>query len=567
MFKHFNSDKLPRIIFIAVLFAGFTSLCSAAATGDLAGKINGKAITREDFFSSYHGHFAMFSYQNGRSPDNDEKLKIFNDTWTDISRAIVLRDYFKKYSISVSRQDVLDSLSKHIPEHILASPRFRVNGKFDKSIYLQSLTTDRPENLAALRNQYKEFLIPIQLLKDRLLEKELLDKAQSKSISRILKSRADMELYCFYDDSSPINLSDGEIEAYYQANQKSYRLKPHINLNYCKIPVLTDDIDRQNSRITADSILTELNRGKTPEELSKSSKMLNIIEHGFVKTSDLPEPEASILAALKDGDNSQPQPEDKGWVIYQKLQSTKTLTLYRSLYIQSIPRSDNLAAPETTAKRLLTLAKSIGLKQAAGEFDYPHYEVEITNPDSINLPADVIGSLKKKLYGVSAGNLLEPLYSSEQAAWLVFEVTESQLKDYQTLNEVRDSIIKILTEARKKGQNRARVDQWLADHSSVIPDSVVTIKQAGYYSSYPRLPFKRLYYEALKAHWDKTPSPVISYNGMLIVPLISNQSQTREKVNTAQIRAAYAESLEDNWFDLWLNEKVKHAKVIKYIAP
>ncbi len=59
---------------------------------------------------------------------------------------------------------------------------------------------------------------------------------------------------------------------------------------------------------------------------------------------------------------------EKGWIMYQKIQSTKTLTLYNTIFVQALPKTASLLAPETQAQQIMKLALNIGLQQAADEF-------------------------------------------------------------------------------------------------------------------------------------------------------------------------------------------------------
>ena len=115
-------NKLPTFIVIPLLGLFFLVSC-ATNSPSVAGSVNGTEISLEDFFNSYRGHYAIFGYQTGRTPTKEEKEKLHNETWRDITKAIILQDYYKKYNISASVAEVLDTLSNSIPEHIMKSPR------------------------------------------------------------------------------------------------------------------------------------------------------------------------------------------------------------------------------------------------------------------------------------------------------------------------------------------------------------------------------------------------------------------------------------------------------------
>jgi len=554
---------------VICLLAMFAIVSCAVPLNDAAGKINGKTITKDEFYSSYRGHYAMFSYQNGRSPDSAEKINLFNETWTNISRAVILKDYFRKYKITANVREVLDTLSTNIPAHILASPRFQVNGKFERKSYLQSLTTDRPENLSALRKQYQEYLIPIQKLKIQLIENELISSGDSKRCAQILSGSADLELHLFDAANLNIRISESEIANYYQANLAAYRLQPYLKLNYCKIDVIPDETDQKNSQAIADSIRLLLDKGYSAEELAgtTSEASISFLDHGYEKTAELPENIAAILATLQDGQSSAPQARDKGWIIYQKVQSTKTLTLYRSIYVQSYPRSSSLIAPETHARRVMNLALNVGLESAADEFNLELYRISPQNPDSLALPASDLAKTIRKLKTAPTGSILEPVYSAELSAWVIFEVAENQTRDYLPLSDAAASIKSILAEKLKLGYNEKRVKAWLANPQSAESDSVITLKDINYYSTVPGLPLGRLLFLAVSAHLQKQGAVSVAQGEQIIVPIVKSWKAGQNKATPQEIQAAYAASQNPDWFDKWLDEKLKQAKLIKYINP
>ncbi|MDY0151043.1 MAG: peptidylprolyl isomerase [Candidatus Cloacimonas sp.] len=538
-----------------------------------AGSVNGKSISKDDFYSSYRGHYTMFSYQNGRIPDNNEKQSIFSETWVNITRSLILRNYYQKYKISTTMREVIDTLSTSIPQHVKVSQAFAKNGKFDKNLYLQSLLTDRPENMSALRKQYQEYLIPNQKLQAKLIERELISKQEAAQIGKILASKADITLNVFSATGLDESISDNEISAYYQAYLPKYRLKPYTRFAYCTVPVIPDEEDYLQSKIIADSIYTQLNSGATAEEIiharADKTGMLSLIDHGYQKSADIPAEIQNQFLNIVDGTCTSPQREDKGWIIYQKVQSTKTLTLYRSIRIQSLPRSSSLAEPETTAKRIMDLAMSIGLKNAAEEFGVSYLETQRLDPDSLAFEVrDVVGMLNKKLKAATAGSIFEPMYSADLAAWLVIEVIENQTKLYQSLDEVRSAIHTELSGERLKDMNKLSAREWIANPNKQAPNNmqVVAMKNVNAYSSWENQPLTNYYYQALKAHLANTPPPIIELEGKLVVPVSSNQQFSKDKVSAAQIRDTYIKTLPPDWFNQWLDTQVKHAKVVINIS-
>ena len=563
--------KLLALLIPAILL--LLSSCAVTTRAE-AGRINGTNIRNDEFVSAYRGHYSNFSFQNGRSPDKEEKQKIFNETWKNITRYVVLKDYYKKYKISTNMREVLDTLSTNIPQHILNSPVFKVNGKFDKQLYLQSLTTDRPENLAPLRKHYLENLIPIMKLKDKLIENELLTPKESKHIAKILSSEADMELMIFDPGELKVFLSDAEIAEYYNSTITRYRLKPYHRLAYTLIPVVPALDDQQISHAMADSVLSLLNNGTMAEDIihntASSSGQLSMVDYGYVKTSDIPEDIAFLLSTMADGTYSQVLKSDLGWAIHHKVQSTKTLTHYRTLYIQTVASSATLATPEVIANRVASLAKSIGLADAANEFDLAYTLSDTLFADSLGfIASDIKPTLLAWLAKADKGALSNPLYSSDLSAWIIVEAAEIQRQTAKPMSEVKDVLTNELTQIRKAEINQQMARNWAASggKESVGKPQSVLLKDVDMDSYWAGQALGKVYYQAVYAHMAKNELPVVNHNAVLIVPIVKSLRFEKEQPEPEQIRNAYISTLEDDWFNKWLETKVKSAKVQINNAP
>ncbi len=561
---------------LILTFAAALLLLASCATnpGNSAGRVNGTNIPTDEFVGAYRGHYANFSFSAGRSPDQEEKILLFKETWKNITRYVILKDYFQKYKITASQREVIDTLSSSIPAHILASNLFKTDGKFDKQIYLQSLTNDRPENLSPLRKHYQENLIPIMKLQAKLIENELISPAESKQIAKILSSNADIELFIFDPKEVEVKISESEINSYYGNNLTRYSLKPYHRIAYSLVPVVPDSDDHMLSKALADSVCQAINSGVSAEDIIHStnsgSGLMTLVDKGYVKTAELPADLQQEFSLLPDGACSPPQRSETGWTIHQKLQSTKSLTQYRTIIVQSLARTVTLSTPELKAKNLMNLALSIGLSEAANEFDLAYTESEAIKPDSLNFNApELKKQLLKKLRSAPAGTILEPQYSTTLSAWIVIEVLENQTKEVQPLDEVRSLITAELTEIRRKEINLQRAQSWTAAQrliSSYLPPSVL-LTGANIDTVWQDKPLDSVYYQAAKAFMNKLEFPAVEHNGVLIVPAVNTLRFTDQKVPAEQIRRAYVRILPSDWFDKWLETKVREAKVSIYNAP
>lgn len=564
---------MNKLLIITTLVIVLLLTSCATNPGNSAGKVNGTYIPRDEFISAYRGHYANFSYATGRSPDKDEKELLFKETWKNITRFVVLKDYYNKYKISATPREVIDTLSTSIPSHILASPAFKKNGAFDKNLYLQSLLNDRPENLAPLRRHYQENLIPIMKLQSKLIENELISTAESKQIAKILSSNADMELYIFDPKEVQVHISENEVITYYNSNLNKYSLKPYHSLGHVLVPVVPEKDDHLVSKVLADSIYTEVNNGLSANNLVlhyKGNKaLLSVVDNGFVKTQELPTNLQDDFALLKDGECLSPIRTESGWVIYQKLQSTKTLTDYISIYVQTVAGQKTSSTPETKVKNIRKLAQSIGLSAASEEFELPYTQLNNLPLDSLSVTApDIKKALLDQIAKAKKGDVIEPIFSTYLSAWVIVQILDSQTKTVKPITEVEEQIVSELTVIRKQEINRQRAQQWASTRllSSTQPP-MEQLKSVNINTLWQNAPLSLLYYKAAKAYIDKQDYPAVDFQGVLVVPVVKQLRFTEDKVAPEQIRAHFMQMLPENWFDTWLENKVQEAKVMIYNTP
>jgi len=564
-------NKLSLLLLLTLAATLFLVSC-ANNIPSVAGTVNGTDITFAEFYDAYRGHYTFFGYQTGRTPSKEEKQKIHNDTWQDITKAIILKDYYQKYNISASATEVLDTLTNSIPEHIIKSPLFQTDGKFNKNLYLQCLMTDQPENLAPLRKHYQENVIPILKLQKVLIDDELLTTKIRKQAEHIIASNADLELYIFDSSQIDISLSDAEISAWYQANLEQYRLWQFYRLGYCFVPVIPDSLELAEAKIAAETVQKKLNEGFPIKEIMESNKDTNVIvsyvDNGYQKTEELPGEIKTAISELENGKCSEPLPYAKGYIIYQKMQATKTLTLYNTIFVQALPKTATITAPETLARQIMKLALNIGLEQAAKEFDLSYILTNAMSPDSLIVPAnDIRGKLLKYLDSASSGDIMEPIYSAELSAWLILEVVEKQDKQYLSLEEVKPQIVQRLSDERRKDQNKQLVQRWLTNPEIPAKYQLVKLEKVTIDSLWKGKPLTNIYYQAVKAYQEKTAPPQITEGEVIIVPKVTTFRPVKSKISSERIKAIYANTLPENWFDTWLEKQVKKAKVVINTKP
>ncbi len=559
------------IIIVALL----ASSC-AMQKSNLAGRINGTEITYTDFVAAHRGHFNNFMAEKGRTPDAEEKKEILRQTWRNITIHVILKKQFEKYNITVTPQEVIDTLIIHVPPYLRTSPLLQVNGRFDRSLYQQSLEYDTPVNLTPIKQRYMDYLIPIQKLKTRLIENTMLTKREAKLISDIYGSSANIEWVVFDPKDSRVSISDNEIQSYYQSNLSRFGNEKATKLDFCMVKVGINPEDYALTMDLVDSLYTALTKGTDfaamAEKHSVSESSLRGGNLGFMRIADLPEYILAHLNNLKPGEISTPLQTPDSWNIYQIGDRTRTMIRLNEIVIKPAPGNETIDSYLPQVETLIELGKRFGLQEAAYEMDMDFYSTDVMHQDSLWInDLEVVNAIKARLANARAKTILEPVYSNKLSTWIVVQVMVNQTRKFKSLSEVRAQIVHELEESKRMQITGQIASQWLLLNPK--PASA-TLKPQGYSvhkTDAIRIgdtmfgePVEYLLYQVIKDHRDKKIKPHV-FAGYVLIPVVNSVSTAKNhSVETDKILELYMKTLSPDWFDKWLETQIKSASVKKW---
>jgi len=331
--NHYRATYIIITLLISVL------LISGCATQKVnsAGKINGVYIYKQDFLNSLRGHFTGFVLEKDRTPDDYEKIELYKQTWKDIITHIVLKDYFRKYQIQVTKKEVIDTLVNNIPVSIQKAPVFQTKGKFDKSLYLSALLSEDSKLLDWLKRYYYEYYIPLSKLKLELMNSEVISAGELKQLTKIMNTTADISWIVIDPTRTKVTITQNEFQSYYQANSKDFRIKRYARFGWTAIPVSTVAEDEIAAKTKIDSIYFEITNGKPfaymAERFSHSTTSESGGSLGFINYDSLSPKIKSAIDGLERNGITHPIKIDNFWVLYQLGEKTRNLVKMNELVI------------------------------------------------------------------------------------------------------------------------------------------------------------------------------------------------------------------------------------------
>lgn len=569
-----KGHKMRKLALLAILALMLLLAACSTITGDSVGVVNGKRIPYDEYIASYRSHYENFYTQNGRPPDLEEKRLLEQQTWLNITKYVILQDYYRRYRISVTHEEVLDSLSTNPPEYIRNSPWFQVNGSFDQSSYLQSLNFDSPRNLRPVRKHYFDNVIPILKLKEALIDNEFLTRTERENVSRILKGKASIDWLVFDSNAQNIRIADNEIESYYNANLQNYLNEPYYSFSYTMLPALVSEADLNYTLALQDTVVQHLSEGSSLESIISSSmgsrEGLSVYDTGYLFIPDLPTELKNQINDLQPGQCSAPLRTPASIDLYRMEHMTRSMVKFTKLSIPIKARETSITQARRNAENLRQLSASIGFSNACDEMDLVPKRLERMLPGDPWLEnPELEQQFLRSMTSAVAGSYLEPLFSTTQSAWIVVHLEEKQNNDPKALSTVRDEINSILVNSRKQELTVQQARIWLDQNQPLynLPEQdpnmqVFSISDQNYGDSLNNLDVSNIYYKAVMAFQKRQTPQYYQLGDLILVPLVRSFTVEQASRSSYQdIRKAFVQSLEPNWFDLWMNEKVRIARV------
>ncbi len=555
---------------IVIILAALGSACSVTQT-NLAGKINGRPISYAVYMDSYRAHYNNFQILNNRVPDADEKEQIRLLTWRDATKHVVLTNYFAKYDIETTAQEVIDTLKNNVPDYVFTSPKFQTNGAFDTRLYLQSLEFDTPENLAPLRQQYKDYLIPIMKLQKYLIKDELLTRDEKKLVTTILQSKADIVWTVIDSNNIEPVVSEDEIQIFYQKNAAQFKLEPYYKLNYVIFKVKPSVSDLSISSVLADSISLELSQGYTLEETVKKHQafypQMLLKNAGFIRNNDLDPDIYQMFTLMEDGSYSKPVSDAEGLTIYQLTQRTKSMCSFNTLRIPFVPTQSSIIQQRPHAERLIGLSNSIGFAEAVSEMDMTSVPTgKVTPGDPWMEDSKAVLEIETQILEKQAGYIFAPVYSEKLNAWLVVELLDNHINSIKNLDEVRGAIGKLLAEDKRISMAQYQAEQILAGQTDV-PVNASTIAMPGMStaSDLSGQSAENIFYRIMRLHFNGERQQYFQLDKSMWLPKVNNVQTDKDlQVSLTDINRVFSANLPANWFDTWMDSKIRSAKLSIY---
>jgi peptidyl-prolyl cis-trans isomerase D len=392
------------VAFVTTIFAVWGMDLKTGSTNTdpgVLGKVNGVPITRTIYRTAYE---QLAADVRSMSPDGQISFAqvelIQEQAWENVIISMLTNQQIEKMDIQVSDEEILNYLRTTPPPEI---QRYFMDeeGKFNYQAYQQALN-DPSADWTNLEEFVRQRL-PLRKLNQHLgvqvhVGDEEIRQAYEKEYTRMICRYVGFG----YDDEE--NLadyipSDEEIDAYYNAHIEDYTESEKASVEIVKIDIVPSDADREDVLYTIGIIRGQITGGEEFSTLAQTYSEAPTSEGGgatgWIGLEQRPSQIIDALAAIGDGELSEPVEADDGYYLLKRLQQRSNdegVAEYdaREIFIRLLPRSTTLDSLLVLANDLHERAKTIGLREAAGEMNF---EVVTPNPISKNFPVEGLGFL------------------------------------------------------------------------------------------------------------------------------------------------------------------------------
>ena len=484
---HLANSKVSKFILglitLSFLVGGMSGYLFSS-NDTYAAKVNGEVISQQDFLNRYNQEFESRAQREGEAfmaqSDSPEFVTALRQST--INRMIdqeLLRQYAKELKLGVS--------DEMIKRAIVTDPNFQVNGKFDNGVYQQVLQQNRLTSdgyAAILRGA-----LTLEQMQSGVANSEFIVPVQAKNTAEVFfqKRSARLATLSLADEMAKQAVSDDEIKAYYEANQKSFVQPEQVKVQYMDLSgsqiekgIEVKDVEIaqyyqdnkaqfMTQRLAHIQFANEQDAKATYDELQKGANFADVAKAksldkvsgenggdlGWVNANELPKAFEDAAAALQVGQYSHPINVDGNYHIVL-VQERKAQTLdevkaqVADLVRKSLLENRYYAIEKQVRDKAFEDSKSLNAAaQVAGvKVQESGYFSRQNVPSELNFPNVVSAVFESDIANGGANS--EPLNVGDYHA-IVVRVLDHKPEGVRTLEDAKADIEMFLK--RQKAEN------------------------------------------------------------------------------------------------------------------
>ncbi|MDO9576531.1 MAG: peptidylprolyl isomerase [Candidatus Cloacimonadales bacterium] len=458
MRKHFSWIILViAAVFILSMAIGGISSIFVKNSNKYVGVIENRNITYPEFKDMLGSTYTSYTQENPDTEIDDKISKDLNDkTWNNLVQVTLFAREIKKRHIRVTEDDVIAKL-QNPADDIKDIEQFQTDGVFDSKKYTDMLYDNA--DFASYMERRVRGMLPYDLLYENVKSEVVFTPADLEDQYIKDNTKADAKIIYFDPKlAGEIEVTDEEIQAYYNEHLEDYKKGPARKLKIVSIPLEPSEADKAVAKVKIDSlyqfVISGADFAETARDFSEDTSASNGGDLGFFNEGKMVKEFNDVAFAMKIGEISEPVMTQYGWHIIKctgKQTDEKGLPQVKAshILIKFAPSEDTKQNLEILANDLYDKIKEEGIDKVAKDLAY---EVQESKEFYVDTPYISNVGKNEELVAFAfhnkVGKIHEPLKQSN-GSYIVAQISYKVGDHYQELTEVEARVKREVQQQKK----------------------------------------------------------------------------------------------------------------------
>ena len=439
------------------------------------GKIAGEKISVEEYDSLLKNAYMNYIQNNENKEVDEKQMKELNDkTWNNLVQRILMDNEIERLDIEVTDKEVTEKVLNDPPDFIKEAKSFQTDGRFDKKKYMQAISND--ERVAGYLENYFRANLPYEKLYEEI--KSQVDVTEEEVKEDYKKDNNTAKGKIVYFDPKKIEnveVTDEEIEEYYDENKEDFKKGPQRKLKYVKFALEPSEEDISEIRDSLMTIYEMAISGKNFAELAEQYSQGPSASKGgdlgyFAKGRMVPEFE-KVAFSLEPGEISEPVKTQFGLHLI-KVEDKRTNKegkeeiKAKHILMNTEPSEETKVAIEQKVESFKQKAEEMGLEKAAKLNE----NLKVEETDEFAEDARYIRGIgrQQELVEFAFNNeigTLSDIVETQKGDFFVTEISYEVGEHYEPLEDVKERITRKIKRQKQVDEVIEEAKQFVQNYS------------------------------------------------------------------------------------------------------
>ena len=464
---------VTAIAFVALMVFEWGMDISGRSGGGLGeiGSVNGAPVSYEQYQVVYRNLYEQVSRSQTEPISAAQNREVEEAAWNEIVNQILIQQELGRRGVRVTDQEVRQAARVSPPQELVGDPLFQTEGVFDIQKYQEFLATQADELfLLQLEAYYKEIIPRSKLLRqissgiyftDAELWHQFQFDTEQARVRFVALNPADR-----IGDLS-VELSEAEVEAYYESNQGDFTVPAQVEVKYValtKAPLREDTLEAQ---ALAQTLRQEILDGTDFAEvaLRESSDEVSAANGGDLGTfgrGQMVPAFDSVAFAAPLNRVQEPLQTSFGFHVIEVLSRQGDSVQARHVLVPIERTSESEIRLLTLADSLEALGESMTLDDAGAALELPVSQQVMTELFPFLAGAGQIADGLDWAFREAAPGEVSPVFEDQQAFYMM-ELVEAKPEGTQPLENARPIIDQFLRLEKKVEMAEAEAQELLQE--------------------------------------------------------------------------------------------------------